>query len=138
MCIRDRNLGSAGGGAQLGITREVAGDVHSIDAHNSLLPLGAQAQSKTTVLLLVVATDDHVADHSVGDAQDAIKLGDLGRICVEVDEGVVTIGEVVDLVGELALAPLVNGVDLASALSDRGIDVYKRQSLRSSSMRSSL
>ena len=41
---------------------------------------------------------------------------------MEVDEGVVTIGEVVDLVGELALAPLVNGVDLASALSDRGID----------------
>ena len=57
-----------------------------------------------------------------GQAVDAIKLGDLGRICVEVDEGVVTIGEVVDLVGELALAPLVNGVDLASALSDRGID----------------
>ena len=119
---KGQNLGSASGGAQLGITREVTGDVHSIDAHNSLLPLGAQAQSKTTVLLLVVATDDHVADHSVGDAQDAIKLSDLGRICVEVDEGVVTIGEVVDLVGELALAPLVNGVDLASALSDRGID----------------
>ena len=119
---KGQNLGSAGGGAQLGIAGEVTGDVHSIDAHNSLLPLGAQAQSKTTVLLLVVATDDHVADHSVGDAQDAIKLGDLGRICVEVDEGVVTIGEVVDLVGELALAPLVNGVDLASALSDRGID----------------
>ena len=119
---KGQNLGSAGGGAQLGIAGEITGDVHSIDAHNSLLPLGAQAQSKTTVLLLVVATDDHVADHSVGDAQDAIKLGDLGRICVEVDEGVVTIGEVVDLVGELALAPLVNGVDLASALSDRGID----------------
>ena len=119
---KGQNLSSAGGGAQLGIAGEVTGDVHSIDAHNSLLPLGAQAQSKTTVLLLVVATDDHVADHSVGDAQDAIKLGDLGRICVEVDEGVVTIGEVVDLVGELALAPLVNGVDLASALSDRGID----------------
>ena len=43
---------------------------------------------------MTVAVDVYkrqVADHSVGDAQDAIKLGDLGRICVEVDEGVVTI-----------------------------------------------
>ena len=41
---------------------------------------------------------------------------------MEVDEGVVTFGELVDLIGELALAPLVNVVDLASALSDRGVD----------------
>ena len=50
---RDPELRATAGGTQ------VTGDVHSIDAHNSLLPLGAQAQSKTTVLLLVVATDDH-------------------------------------------------------------------------------
>ena len=62
------------------IAGEVTGDVHSIDAHNSLLPHGAlRAQSKTTVLLLVVATDDHVADHSVGDAQDAIEARRLGK-----------------------------------------------------------
>ena len=41
---------------------------------------------------------------------------------MELDEGVVTFGEVVDLVGELALAPLVNVVDLAITLGDRGID----------------
>ena len=66
----------------------------------------------TNDLLLVVATDDHVADHGVGNTKHAIELRDGSRVCMEVDEGVVTFGELVDLVSELALAPLVDVVDL--------------------------
>ncbi len=66
--------------------------------------------------------NDHVADHSVGDAQHAIELCDVGGICVEIDEGVVTVGQAVDLVSEFTLTPVVNVVDLALALGDGSLD----------------
>ena len=43
-----------------------------------------------------------MALHRIVDAENAIELGDLSGVCVEVDEGVVTLGELVDLKGELA------------------------------------
>ena len=43
----------------------------------------------------------------------------LAGVCVEIDEGVVALGQAVDLVGELALSsPILNVVDLAFALGD--------------------
>ena len=59
---------------------------------------------------------------SVVDAQNSVELGDLLGVCVEVDEGVVTLGEVVDLKGELALAPVLDVVDGATVLGDSDLD----------------
>ena len=70
----------------------------------------------------VVAANDHVADDSVHDVQHAIELCDCSRLGFEIDEGVVTVRETVDLVGELALAPLLNVADLATLRSDSRID----------------
>ena len=42
---------------------------------------------------------------------------------MEVDEGVVTIGEVVDLVGELALAPLFHLID-GAVLLDQSLELF--------------
>ena len=41
---------------------------------------------------------------------------------MEIDESVVTIGQSVDLVSEFTLAPVVDVVNRAFALSDRGVD----------------
>ena len=73
-------------------------------------------------LVAVFALHDHVADHSIVDAQNAIELGNVLRISVEIDESVITVGQTIDLVSKFALAPLVDVVNLACALSDRGLD----------------
>ncbi len=63
-----------------------------------------------------------MALHRIVDAENAIELGDLSGVCVEVDEGVVTLGELVDLKGELALAPVLDVVDLAAVLGDSDVN----------------
>ena len=74
------------------------------------------------ILFAVGALHDHVANNDIRDAQHAIEFCNLGGISVEIDEGVDTIGQTIDLVSEFTLAPLVDVVNLAFALSDRGLD----------------
>ena len=74
------------------------------------------------ILIAVGALHDHVANNSIGDAKHAIEFCNLGGISVEIDEGVDTIGQTIDLVSEFTLAPLVDVVNLACALGDRGLD----------------
>ena len=64
-----------------------------------------------------------MALHSVGDAQNTIEFGNVSGIGVEIDESVVTVGQTVDLVSEFALAPVVDVVNRAFALSDRGVEI---------------
>ena len=70
----------------------------------------------------VIAARDHVTNDSVHDVQHAIELCDGSRIGFKIDEGVVSVREAVDFVGQLALAPLLDIVDLAALLRDNGID----------------
>mgnify|MGYP000078571231 FL=1 len=52
------------------------------------------AQVPARLLVAVRALDDHVALHSVGDAQNTIEFGNVSGIGVEIDESVVTIGSI--------------------------------------------
>ena len=81
-------------------------------------------------LLVIRTAHDHVALHGIVDAENAIELGDLSGVSVEVDEGVVTLRELVDLVGELALAPVVDVVDLATVLGESDFDALHNTSAR--------
>ena len=63
------------------------------------------------ILFAVGALHDHVANNDIRDAQHAIEFCNLGGISVEIDEGVDTVGQTIDLVSEFTLAPLVNVVD---------------------------
>ena len=67
------------------------------------------------ILFAVGALHDHVANNDIRDAQHAIEFCNLGGISVEIDEGVDTVGQTIDLVSEFTLAPLVNVVDGTSA-----------------------
>ena len=80
--------------------------------------------------LVIRTTHNHVALHGIVDAENAIELGDLSGVSVEVDEGVVTLRELVDLVGELALAPVVDVVDLATVLGESDFDALHNASAR--------
>src|SRR5687767_8651852 len=55
-----------------------------------------------------VAADDLVAHDLVGQPQLALELGQPLRVDLQVDDRVVALGGVVDLVGELALAPVID------------------------------
>lgn len=46
------------------------------------------------------------------DAQDTIELCDIGRISMEIDEGVVTLGKAVNLVSKFTLAPVIDASTL--------------------------
>lgn len=73
-----------------------------------------------------------MALHRIVDAENAIELGDLSGVCVEVDEGVVTLGELVDLKGELALAPVLDVVDLAAVFGDSDVNTLETPARASS------
>lgn len=57
-------------------------------------------------LIAIGTLNDHEAFDSVGNAQNAIQLCDAFRICVEIDEGVITVGQAVYLVSEFTLTPV--------------------------------
>ena len=63
----------------------------------SLWPDGQSAHGREArfhyVLLVIGTAHDHVALHGIVDAENAIELGDLSGVCLEVDEGVVALDE---------------------------------------------
>ena len=73
-------------------------------------------------LVAVVASHDHVAHNSIVDAQNTIKLCNLRGIGMEVDQDVVTLGQVLDLVCQLALAPVIDVVNAALGFGDDALD----------------
>src|SRR5690606_26287520 len=62
---------------------------------------------------------DLVAHHLVGEPQLALELGQPLGADLQVDDRVVALGGVVDLVGELALAPVVDPLHGAALLGDQ-------------------
>ena len=78
------------------------------------------------ILFAVGALHDHVANNDIRDAQHAIEFCNLGGISVEIDEGVDTVGQTIDLVSEYTLAPLVNVVDGTLGGRDNALDTIHR------------
>ena len=80
------------------------------------------------VLVLVGTTHDHVTLDGIVNAKNAVKLGDLVSICMEIDESLVTLIEVVDLIGELAPTPILDVIPLAAIIGDGNIDTLHNAS----------
>ena len=64
------------------------------------------------LLLDAVCADDHVLEQIVGDLHHTVALSDTGRLCIDVQQNVVSFGHVLDLIGETLLAPAVFLLDL--------------------------
>src|SRR5680860_210139 len=62
---------------------------------------------------------DLVAHDLVGDPELTLDLHQALRRRLEVDDGVVAVGHVVDLVGELALAPVIDLLHRAALVADQ-------------------
>ena len=55
------------------------------------------------ILIAVGALHNHMANNSISDAKHAIEFCNLGGISVEIDEGVDTIGQTIDLVSAFGM-----------------------------------
>ena len=66
------------------------------------------------LLLDAVCADDHVLEQIVGDLHHTVALSDTGRLCIDVQQNVVSFGHVLDLIGETLLAPAVFLLDLTA------------------------
>mgnify|MGYP000513742746 CR=1 FL=1 len=72
---------------------------------------------------LFALADDHGADDTIGNAEDTVQfLGEIGR-AREGDQNIVAFGDVVDGVGQLALAPLLN-LHSRAVLLHEGLELF--------------
>jgi hypothetical protein len=78
-------------------------------SHRGIIPLFHYKD-----LILIDSTHNHVTLNSIIDSQDSIELCNLRWICMEIDEGIITLGKIVDLKSKLALAPVLDAVDYSA------------------------
>ena len=122
----ERHDGHAGLRApNLRVARQVTCQENSIDAHGFTSSCLAPVFRARFRLVAVGTAHDHVTLDAVVDAQDAIKLCNVVGIGMEIDEDVVTLGQMVDLISEFALAPVFVVIDRALAFGDDLLDFSK-------------
>ena len=52
--------------------------------------------------------------NNIGDAEYAVEFSNVAGLCMEIDKGVITVGQTVDFVCELALTPDSSSIDGAT------------------------
>ena len=67
-----------------------------------------------------------MAYNSIGDAEYAVEFSNVAGLCMEIDKGVITVGQTVDFVSELALTPVINIINDTVTFCEGGLEILRR------------